>query len=78
MAVIDDQIRAGKMPGMTGVELVEALFVQRIDLPVLFISGQIDDPIPVEWPTGSPRHFLRKPFRGNELTDEMRRLLGAE
>ena len=75
---VDALVTDVKMPGMTGVELVEALFVQRIDLPVLFISGQIDDPIPVEWPTGSPRHFLRKPFRGNELTDEMRRLLGIE
>ena len=72
---IDALVTDVKMPGMTGVQLVEELLRLHVDLPVLFISGQIDDPIPREWPTGSPRHFLRKPFRGGELSQKVLRLI---
>ncbi len=63
-----------RMPGMSGVQLVESMTEQHLDLPVLFISGQIDDPIPMNWQSTQPRRFLRKPFQGNELTAEVREL----
>ena len=74
---IDAIVTDVKMPEMSGVQLIERLFEARIDLPVLFISGQIDDPIPRDWPTGSPRHFLRKPFRSDELSNEVLRIIPA-
>ena len=60
-----------RMPGMTGTELVEALIKEGIDPPVLFVSGQIDAPIPTDWPTTVPRRFLTKPFKLTQLVQEM-------
>ena len=56
-----------RMPGMTGVEMVSALIAEGIDLPVLLISGQLDDPIPASWPRTAPRRFLAKPFAAQDL-----------
>jgi two-component system, cell cycle sensor histidine kinase and response regulator CckA len=74
---IDALVTDVRMPGMSGVELVKSLADRGIDLPVLFISGQIDDPIPVSWPSDKPRRFLRKPFQGDELTVEVRELFAG-
>jgi len=60
-----------RMPGMTGTELVEALIKEGIDPPVLFVSGQIDAPIPTDWPATVPRRFLAKPFKLRQLAQEM-------
>jgi PAS domain S-box-containing protein len=66
-----DRIRAlitdVKMPGMTGVELARQVAAGGIDLPVLFLSGQLDTPMPVSWPGQRPHRFLGKPFKNAEL-----------
>ncbi|MFN8666957.1 MAG: PAS domain S-box protein [Gemmatimonadaceae bacterium] len=66
-----------RMPGMTGVEMVSALIAEGIDLPVLFLSGQLDDPIPASWPATAPRRFLAKPFENEELLAAVGSLLEA-
>ena len=57
-----------RMPDMSGTEMVDALIRDGIDLPVLFVSGQLGAPIPTGWPTTVPRLFLGKPFRMEQLT----------
>jgi PAS domain S-box-containing protein len=64
-----------RMPGMSGVEMVAQLLSESIDLPVLFISGQLDTPLPTDWPATVARGFLGKPFAAVELTDTLDLLL---
>lgn len=69
-----------RMPEMTGTEMVDALIRDGIDLPVLFVSGQLGAPIPTDWPPTVPRRFLGKPFRMEQLTQALEDLgvtLGA-
>jgi PAS domain S-box-containing protein len=66
-----------RMPGMTGVELVSQLLAAGIDLPVLFVSGHIDAPIPTDWPATVTRRFLAKPFSSDVLAREMQQLFAA-
>ncbi|MBI3791881.1 MAG: PAS domain S-box protein [Gemmatimonadetes bacterium] len=64
-----------KMPGMTGVELARALAAQGIELPVLFLSGQLDAPVPLKHGGRHPQQFLGKPFRNHDLMHALERLL---
>ena len=64
-----------RMPGMTGVELARQVAAGGMDLPVLFISGQLDTPMPVSWPGQRPRRFLGKPFRNADLMRALDQLL---
>lgn len=66
-----------RMPGMGGVELVAALIAEGIDLPVLFMSGHLDAPLPSTWPSSVPRRFLGKPYEHHELLAAVEQLLGA-
>lgn len=62
------------MPGMNGGTLAEALRIIRPDLPILLISGHINE---VELNIPPKVHFLRKPFTAPELEralDEARHL----
>jgi signal transduction histidine kinase/CheY-like chemotaxis protein len=63
------------MPGMSGGTLSEAIRIIRPDLPVLLISGHINE---VELNIPPKVHFLRKPFTAEELAralDEACRLI---
>jgi DNA-binding NtrC family response regulator len=62
------------MPGMTGLELIEALRKDRPDLPVLLISGY-PDRVP-RGVVGTVAPLLQKPFRPVELVDAVKKLLG--
>jgi two-component system, cell cycle sensor histidine kinase and response regulator CckA len=71
LGTIDLLITDVRMPDMSGTELVDALLREGIDLPVLFVSGQLDIPMPRAWPTTMPRHFLAKPFKLETLRQEL-------
>lgn len=60
-----------RMPGLSGTELVEAMLAAGIDLPVLYVSGQIDAPLPVTDQATRPHHFLPKPFAVERLAEEL-------
>ena len=66
-----------RMPGMTGLELVELLKTGGMDLPVLFISGHTETVAPARWNTAMPRRFLAKPFAIEAFTAEVGALLEA-
>jgi PAS domain S-box-containing protein len=65
-----------RMPGMSGLELVAELRALGIDLPVLFVSGQLDAQIP-SGPRGSQRRFLPKPFTAVQLERELDQLFAT-
>jgi CheY-like chemotaxis protein len=61
------------MPGMSGIELIEAARKLRPDLPVLLATGYSELPENVE--IDVPR--LEKPFREEELAQKLGDLLGT-
>jgi PAS domain S-box-containing protein len=64
-----------RMPGMSGQELVAYLMAEGHDLPVLFVSGQLDAPLLAARVEGMPRRFLAKPFTAAGLAAAVRDLL---
>lgn len=64
-----------RMPEMTGIELVEAMVEERIDRPVLLVSGQMDAQLPRTWPENTVVRFLPKPLSGIALRRAVRELM---
>ena len=64
-----------KMPGMSGLELQQALTEAGIDLPVIMISGHADVRIAVEAMSRGAVTLLEKPFLLDELLDQIRKAL---
>ncbi len=56
-----------KMPGMTGLELHQALLAQGRKIPVIYISGESTVPEAIEAMKLKPHDFLTKPFTREDL-----------
>jgi len=63
------------MPRMSGVELARVVKAERPALPVLFISGNVDDAIERHGIAASRLHFLDKPFTLQALGLAVRRAI---
>jgi two-component system cell cycle sensor histidine kinase/response regulator CckA len=60
------------LPGKTGIELAHALLRIKPDLKILFISGYVGaEVIRMHGMSLRDRHFLRKPFRADELVSRV-------
>jgi len=66
-----------RMPGMSGLDLVEAMRARGWDIPVVFITGHGDVPMSVRAMKQGAVDFLQKPFNDQELLDAVRRALEA-
>ena len=66
-----------RMPGMDGSQMVERMRQQGIRLPVIFISGQIDSPVPFQEADGALVRFLGKPFSARQLLALVQEILEA-
>jgi RNA polymerase sigma factor (sigma-70 family) len=62
-----------RMPGMTGMELHDALRDRQIDAPVVFITGHGDVPMAVEAIKKGAFDFIEKPFNDEQLVATIRR-----
>jgi len=62
------------MPGMSGWELARAVRAHRADMPIMFMSGFLDDGID---PQFRDHVFLEKPFTKGELKEIVASLLPA-
>ncbi|MFL5617294.1 MAG: PAS domain S-box protein [Gemmatimonadaceae bacterium] len=62
------------MPELGGRDVAEALRAMNPSLPVLFISGYDPDPVLVGASGQASTAFLAKPFTGNALLEQVRRL----
>ena len=60
-----------RMPGMSGLDLQEALFDRQRNIPIIFITGHGDIPMAVEAMRRGAVDFIRKPFRDQELLDRI-------
>lgn len=66
-----------RMPGMSGLDLQAHLQTQKVDIPIIFITGHGDIPMAVEAMRRGALDFLRKPFRDQELLDRVQAALTA-
>ncbi len=60
-----------RMPGMSGLELQQALRSKGSSLPVIFITGHGDIPMAVEAMRRGAVDFIEKPYRDQELLDRV-------
>jgi CheY-like chemotaxis protein len=63
------------MPGMSGMQVADALARRRAGLRVLFMSGYPRDPIAAGQAMDSNIEFLAKPFTQSALLAKVRELL---
>jgi FixJ family two-component response regulator len=59
------------LPGLTGLELQEQL-AERMDMPIIFITGHGDVPMTVRAMKAGAIEFLTKPFKDDVLLDAIR------
>lgn len=64
-----------KMPGMNGLELQEKLRAERIEIPIVFLTGFADVPMAVRGMEGGALHFLEKPVSDQVLLEHVHRAL---
>lgn len=67
-----------RMPGMSGLELQEALNERGAVLPIIFVTGHGDVPLAVEAMQRGAMDFLQKPFRDQDLLDRINRALDKD
>lgn len=60
-----------RMPGMSGMELLEALKYSGISLPAIIITGHGDVPMAVRALKHGAFDFIQKPFNAQELLDRV-------
>ena len=73
---IDFLITDNKMPNITGVELINALKNDGISIPTIIVSGDNDKDIIDQLINSKCIHFLKKPFRIEELLKEVLLVVG--
>ena len=60
---------------ITGVELAHQLLADGLKWPIIFMSGHDDAAIKNQVSAIGPIAFLRKPFRGNDLIDAIKKAI---
>ncbi|HLR83276.1 MAG TPA: response regulator transcription factor [Paenalcaligenes sp.] len=64
-----------RMPGMSGLELQEALLARDVNIPMVFITGHGDVPMAVSTMKKGAIDFLEKPFNEAELRTIVARMI---
>jgi FixJ family two-component response regulator len=63
------------MPGMSGLELQRKMAQEKIELPIVFITGHANVRMAVGAMQSGAVNFLEKPYQEQELWDSVRRAL---
>lgn len=64
-----------RMPGMSGLELQEALITRKSNIPIVFITGHGDVPMAVNTMKKGAIDFLEKPFNEADLRTIVGRMI---
>ncbi|RKY12300.1 MAG: DNA-binding response regulator [Planctomycetota bacterium] len=79
-----DRAKAGslvldvRMRGMSGLELQAKLKADRVDIPVVIITGHGDVPMAVKAMQNGAISFIEKPFRDQVLLDNVQKAIELE
>src|SRR3974377_2300385 len=60
-----------RLPGQSGLDLQRELARTNREIPIIFITGHGDVPMSVQAMKGGAIEFLTKPFRDQDLLDEI-------
>src|SRR3989454_5736616 len=63
------------LPGLNGLDLQKRIAADRIDMPIIFITGYGDVPMTVQAMKAGAVEFLTKPFGDNVLVSAIRNAL---
>jgi len=63
------------LPGLNGLDLQKRVAIERIDMPIIFITGHGDVPMTVQAMKAGAVEFLTKPFGDNVLLSAIRQAL---
>ena len=66
------------MPGMSGIELADAVTRRYAKVPVLYVSGHLDEQVSERHPLPDGAELLPKPFTPDELSVTVLRALSRE
>ena len=66
-----------RMPGISGMELLEKLSNQTTSLKTIILTGHGDIPMAVKAMSQGAFHFMQKPVNGEELVERVRAALVA-
>ena len=58
-----------RLPDTSGLELQRELAKEKVDIPIIFVTGHADIPMSVRAMKDGAVEFLTKPFRAQELLD---------
>ena len=67
-----------RMPGMSGLELLEHLARENMHIPAVIITGHGDVPMAVRAMKSGAVDFIEKPFNDEALLDAIRRAIAYE
>lgn len=67
-----------RLPGMSGLELQEALVRQHVTLPVIVVTGHADVPLAVRAMKSHAIDVLEKPFNKQALLDRIQQALRTD
>jgi len=60
-----------RMPGMSGMELLERLHADGVSMPIIIITGHGDVPLAVRALKSGAFDFVQKPFHAQDLLDKV-------
>jgi FixJ family two-component response regulator len=66
-----------RMPGMSGLELLQMMPARGIHLPVIILTGHADVPMAVRAMKGGAVEFLEKPFNDQLLLDRIHQAVAS-
>jgi FixJ family two-component response regulator len=66
------------MPGMSGPDLAQELIARGINLPIIYITADVDEAVRAHLPEPEARRCLIKPFGDTALLDALKRELQNE
>ena len=64
-----------QLPGLSGLELQQALAKGEVPMPIIFLTGHGDIPMTVRAMKAGAAEFLPKPFREQDLLDAIQQAL---
>ena len=67
-----------RLPGLSGLELQRQLIEEKIQIPIIFITGHGDIPMSVRAMKAGAVEFLTKPFRDQDLLDAVLQALNRD